>query len=258
MVNKEKYLARIKYSGNLEPTFQVLGRLQEAHLLNVPFENLDIFYGVPIVLDIDKIYRKVILNHRGGFCYELNGLFYELLVSLGFRARRVSARVFDKSNGYGPEFDHMAIITEIDGSSYLTDVGFGEFSFSPLMLDTEVVQIDARGKFSIQRYEGDNFLVSKWENKILIPQYIFSTIARELDEYSEMCHFHQTSPASHFTRNALITRPTQGGRITLTQDTLKIKHGDSINEVQIENAEAFRNLLWKYFSIGLNADRKFV
>lgn len=249
MVNKNEYLTRIDYNGSLEPTLQVLGKLQEAHLLNVPFENLDIYYGIPIELDIDKIYRKIILNHRGGFCYELNGLFYELLVSLGFSVRRISARVFDKINGYGQEYDHMAIIADIDGSSYLTDVGFGEFSFSPIKLDTEIVQSDTRGEFIIQKYENDYFLVSKWENNMLMPQYIFSTTARELDEYNEMCHYHQTSPASHFTRNALITRPTQGGRITLTPDALKIKLGDSINEVRVENEDAFRNMLWEYFSI---------
>jgi N-hydroxyarylamine O-acetyltransferase len=185
-------------------------------------------------------------------------LFYELLISIGFSARRVSARVFDKSNGYGQEFDHLAIIADIDGISYLTDVGFGEFSFSPLKLDTDIIQHDARGDFIIQRFEGDYFQVCKSENSILSPQYIFMTAGRELNEFEKMCHFHQTSPESHFTRSAMITRPTQEGRITLTQDTLKIRQGDSVSEVRIENEEDFRNMLWTYFAIELNADSKVV
>ena len=181
-MNKEKYLGRLKYSGNLDPTLQVLSNLQEAHLLNIPFENLDIHYGVPIVLDIDRIYAKIVLNRRGGFCYEINGLFYELLIALGFRAKRISARVFDKTNGYGQEFDHLAIIVAIDGVEYLSDVGFGEFSFSPLKLESEVMQKDTRGDFIIQKMENDDFLVSKSENNILLPQYIFKATDRELRE----------------------------------------------------------------------------
>ena len=88
-----KYLQRINYSGDLIPTFDRLCKLQKIHLLNIPFENLDIHYGNKIVLDVDKIYNKIINRRRGGFCYELNGLFFTLLKSLGFDAKRISARV---------------------------------------------------------------------------------------------------------------------------------------------------------------------
>jgi N-hydroxyarylamine O-acetyltransferase len=247
-MNKDRYFSRIKYNGSLNPTLEVLSRLQEAHLLSVPFENLDIHYGVPIELDINKIYKKIILQHRGGFCYELNGLFYELLFTLGFNVKRISARVFDKGNGYGPEYDHLAIIAVFDGIEYLSDVGFGEFCFSPLKLETETMQNDKRGDFIIQKFETDYYLVSKSENGTLLPQYCFETTARELNEFNEMCIYHQTSPQSHFTQNVLITRPTQEGRITLSRNTLKVKSADSINETPIENEYAFRGMLWKYFS----------
>jgi N-hydroxyarylamine O-acetyltransferase len=248
-VNKSTYLERIKYTGSLDPTLEVLGRLQEAHLENIPFENLDIHSGVPIELNIEKIYNKIVLNKRGGFCYELNGLFYELLLDLGFTARRVSARVFDKSKGYGLEFDHLAIIVEIDGTYYLSDVGFGEFSFSPLKLETGIVQKDVRGNFLIQEYDKDYLLVSSVGKGILSPQYIFSTRAREFKEFSDMCHYHQTSPESHFTKGLLISRPTPEGRISLTQDLLKIREGDTITETPLGGMEMFRDMLKKYFSI---------
>lgn len=251
-MNKEKYLNRIHYTGSLNPTLQVLTKLQEAHLLHIPFENLDIHYGVPIELDIEKLFNKIILNQRGGFCYELNGLFYELLVMLGFDARRISAQVYDSANGYGPPFDHLAIIVRIEDMEYLSDVGFGEFAFAPLRLQPEIMQHDARGDFIIQQYEKDYWRVSKTENNILVPQYVFDTASRELHEFNEMCQYHQTSPQSHFTQNVMITLPTPGGRITITKDKLKIKDGQGVYETFLENEAAFRDMVLKYFAIDLN------
>ena len=92
-LNIEQYLNRINYKGEIKPNIKVLTELQKIHLFNVPFENLDIHNKIPIELDIDRIYEKIVLNNRGGFCYELNGLFYELLLFLNFDAKRISARL---------------------------------------------------------------------------------------------------------------------------------------------------------------------
>lgn len=251
-MNIENYLSRIKYHGSLDPTLQVLSLLQENHLLNIPFENLDIHCGVTIELDIDKIYSKIILHQRGGFCYELNGLFYELLVELGFNVKRISARVFDGPNSYGPEYDHLAIIADIEGVQYLSDVGFGEFCFSPLRIDSENMQKDRRGDFIVREYENGYYQVSKSENNILVPQYIFNTTARVLNEFKEMCMYHQASPESHFTQNVIVSRPTAEGRITISKNKLKITNAGVINEIDIANGYVFRNLLLEHFGIEIH------
>ena len=248
-MNTEKYLNRLEYTGSLHPTLEVLSQLQEAHVLHIPFENLDIHYGVPIELDIDRIYTKIVLDGRGGFCYELNGLFFELLQRLGYNAKRIAARVYDKANGYGPPYDHLAILVEIEGVTYLSDVGFGEFAFSPLRMETGIIQKDIRGEFIIEHAEDNYYRVSKSENGILVPQYIFTTTACELEEFDEMCHYQQTSPHSHFTQNVLVTRPTPGGRITLTKDTLKITNAGSVREIHLETEDAFREMVRKYFGM---------
>jgi len=67
--------------------------LHEAHLLAVPFENLDIVLGRAIVLDEASLWTKIVDHHRGGFCYELNGLFALLLRALGFQVDLLSAAV---------------------------------------------------------------------------------------------------------------------------------------------------------------------
>ena len=105
-MNVQKYLERIGIVEISEPSINFLKQLQAAHLLNIPFENLDIHYGNEIILDISKLYEKIVINGRGGFCYELNGLFCELLILLGFKVRRISANVHNKEKGYGKDNDH--------------------------------------------------------------------------------------------------------------------------------------------------------
>jgi arylamine N-acetyltransferase len=129
------YLHRIGYAGPREPTADVLRQLQRAHLLAVPFENLDINpIGTPIVLSADALFHKVVVRRRGGFCYELNGLFAIALEQLGFDVTRVAGQVSRGDGKFGPEFDHLALVVRVDGATHLADVGFGDFSLEPLDL----------------------------------------------------------------------------------------------------------------------------
>ena len=249
IMNIAAYLDRIKYSGKKEPTFEVLHALQKAHLFHIPFENLDIHFNRPIILNTEKIFEKIIINQRGGFCYELNGLFYELLQSLGFSVTRISARVYNSEKGYGQEFDHFALLVNVEGQKYLCDVGFGEFAFSPLKFELNMKQKDARGIFLIDKFDDNYFRVNKLNAGKLIPEYIFKTIPRKLKDYQQMCFYHQKNPNSHFTKKKLISRPTENGRITLTDNMLKITDKENIQEIKINNDEAFHAALWNYFNI---------
>ena len=249
--NQQNYLDRIKYSGSLVPDLELLQKLQKKHLLNVPFENLDIHYHIPIELNIDRIYEKIVLNNRGGFCYELNGLFYELLLSLGFNVKRISARVYKKESNYSPEFDHFAIVVKIGSNEYLTDVGFGEFIFKPLELQFGKIQKDQRGSFLIDNYRDEYLRVSKIENGVSTPEYIFKSLERELDEYEGMCEYHQSNPNSHFMKKRLISLPTESGRITITGNILKIKGKNSETQKKLKKETEFEKELWYNFKIAL-------
>ncbi|MBL8045525.1 MAG: arylamine N-acetyltransferase, partial [Anaerolineales bacterium] len=105
-MNADLYLQRIGYTGSLTPTAETLRGLHRAHLYNVPFENLDIALGRPIILEETKLFEKIVRQHRGGFCYELNGLFAWLLRQLGFSVEMLNARVYDDAATPGPDFDH--------------------------------------------------------------------------------------------------------------------------------------------------------
>ncbi len=248
-MDSTKYLNRINYSQEVNPDLETLCKLQKAHLLNVPFENLDIHYGIPIELDTDRIFEKVVNNFRGGFCYELNGLFFELLVSLGFDAKRISARVFDKEKGFGQEFDHLAVIVNLNGVEYLADVGFGEFTFAPLEFSLHKTQTDPRGSFVIDRHDEEYFCVSKIVDGEVIPEYIFKDAERAFEDYKEMCRYHQTSSDSPFTQKRLISLPSEHGRTTISGDMLRILTNGQTTEIALKDDMDFENALLKYFRI---------
>jgi N-hydroxyarylamine O-acetyltransferase len=247
-MNIQAYLKRINYSGSIDPTLETLTQLQKAHLLAIPFENLDIHTNKEIILDIHSIFSKIVDQNRGGFCYELNGLFHALLLQLNFKVKRISARVFSKEKGYGPEFDHLANLVTIDGKEYLTDVGFGDFTLSPLKFELHTKQKDESGIFYIDKYD-DYYRVNKEIDNEITAQYIFKDLPREFNDFLEMCHFQQYDPNSHFRTKKMITLPTDDGRITLNNENLKITKGKQIENIQIKTKRDFDSALWKYFKM---------
>ncbi len=244
-MNINDYINRINYNGDLIPNFDVLKDLQRIHLLNVPFENLDIHYGNLIVLDIEKIYHKIVVKRRGGFCYELNGLFYNLLKAIGFDSKIISARAYNiKKENFGQEYDHLAIIVKLNQVEFLVDVGFGEFAFHPLKLEMGSIQSDSRGNFVIEEFENGYYKVSKIDGETKSIVYIFTKKKRAFTEFAEMCNYHQTSSNSHFTQKKLISKPTENGRITITGNTLKItERREVIKEHQFAKEEFGKQLL---------------
>src|SRR5438552_2368577 len=139
-MNIDAYLKRINYRGSLAPTAQTLQQLQVAHLLTVPFENLSIHSAEPIILGDDALFEKIVVRRRGGFCYELNGLFAALLRELGFEVAMLSAQVADAQGTFGPDFDHMTLLVNQD-ERWLADVGFGDSFSEPLLLDSRQEQV---------------------------------------------------------------------------------------------------------------------
>lgn len=244
----KSYLHRIKCSEKHSPSLNALAQLQENHLLNIPFENIDIYNKVKIHLD--NSYTKIVLHKRGGFCYELNGLFYQLLIHLGYHAKMVSARVFKNENEYGPEFDHMAIIAYIGKQDYLVDAGFGEFAFHPLPIQPDIELVDPRGIFKIVKHNDGYWLVTQKKDDInFIPEYIFSEKERLLHEFNEMCEYHQTSPESHFTQKLICSLPTKDGRITVSEKILKITSGGKTTENAIKSEKDLNDILKEKFGI---------
>ncbi|MEZ5306560.1 MAG: arylamine N-acetyltransferase [Pyrinomonadaceae bacterium] len=241
------YLDRIGFVGTPGRDFETLRMLHLNHLMRVPFENLDIERGVEIVLDTRLLFEKIVIRRRGGFCYELNGLFCELLRTIGFNVEMLSGRVVRPDGSEGMEFDHMLLL--VDGR-WIADVGFGDSFCEPIPLEENVFE-QATGTFELRR------LVEGWELGKLSdgefhPQYRFGEQPYELHDYIEMCVYQQTSPESHFTRNTICSRLVENGRITISGDRLiETLDGDRI-ETAIDDPVQRAELLRARFGIELD------
>jgi N-hydroxyarylamine O-acetyltransferase len=201
-------------------------------MLSVPFENLDIGRR-PIAIDTDAFVRKVVDERRGGFCYELNGAFGALLDALGFEVVHLSAGVARASGGFGPEFDHLALlVSDAEGERWLADVGFGEGFMLPLRFATDVDQTDPAGLCRIVR-DGDWYVLHR-NGK---PEYRFLLRPHALDEYAPRCHFHQTSPESSFTQGSVCSLATEDGRITIANRRLIETRGGERTERDLSDRE---------------------
>jgi N-hydroxyarylamine O-acetyltransferase len=187
----------------------------------VPFENLDIALGRPISLDLDDLADKVIRRHRGGYCYELNGLFSALLESLGYEVTLVSARTVVAAGRLSPEFDHLALLvgSAVMDGVYVADVGFGDAFLEPLALRDEESRVEGAKTVGIAA-DGDTWVYREDHGAGWSPQYVFRRQPRTLADFAERNGWQQTSPDSHFTRERVASLVTHTGRVTLSGNRL--------------------------------------
>lgn len=244
------YLVRIGYRGRVPPTLSTLRALHRQHLLQVPFENLDIHLGRPIVLDEAAFFDKIVTRRRGGFCYELNGLFAWLLERLGFAVTRLSARVTSGDRA-GPEFDHLALLVQVAGERWLVDVGFGQSFVEPLRLERALLQEQADHAYRLIEEPSGWVMSERAADGVWSERYRFTLVRRRLGEFAARCRYHQESSASTFTQQRVCSRLLPGGRLTLTDDTLIETIGRERRETPVTGDARYRALLRDRFDIDL-------
>jgi N-hydroxyarylamine O-acetyltransferase len=247
------YLQRIHYDGPLQPNFETLKALHRAHLCAVPFENLDIALKRPIVLDLEFLFAKIVIKKRGGFCYELNGLFAALLSALGYEITYLSASDAHDSSNYGPEFDHLTLLVRAPGmSAVLADVGWGDTFREPLLADKTEEQLQNGRAYWLEPQDEYRILWQRDSNGASERQYRFTFRPRAYSEFEGMCQYHQTSPDSPFTQKRICTLATPEGRITLTDSRLITTINGQRHEEPIASEQEYLHLLQTRFDIILS------
>lgn len=250
-LNVQEYFKRIGYSGKPEANLQTLRTIHRLHLLSVPFENLDIHFKTPIYLNTQNFFDKIVKKNRGGFCYELNGLFYELLRNLDFKVQMLSARVANPDGSWGQDFDHMTLLVELD-EPWIADVGFGDSFMEPLRLNDPSDQIQNGRGFKLVPDENGWLIYKAEQNDQWSNQFSFNLHPHDLNDFSGMCHYQQTSPESSFTKRVVCSVATENGRITLTDQMLIVTKKGKRKETKISGDREFRSLLKKHFGIVLS------
>ena len=244
-MNLEAYLRRIRYEGERAPTLPTLTALHEAHLTNIAYENLDIHLGRYVGLDLDAIYDKIVERGRGGWCFEMNGLFAWALRELGYDVTMLGSAVDRETQGES----HLILLVKLY-QPYLVDVGFANGLFRPIPL--------AEGRYQQRSLE---YRLAKQGEQWFFTNHIyggagfdFSLQPRTLASFGERCHVLQTSPESGFVRNAVCFRFTPQGYIGIRGAILKTIAGADIAEQTITDEASYSRLLRDQFLLRLNDD----
>lgn len=253
-MNIPLYLARIQYFKLIKPDAQTLKELQRAHMLNVPFENLDIGLKRSIQLSKEALWNKIIVQKRGGFCYELNGLFAGLLKEIGFNVTYLNARVYNHEGNLGIDFDHLALLVQVPDQPgrWLVDVGFGDSFNEPLSFQERGEQVQGLRSYRLEETAGGYIAWQKnydgsWER-----QYFFDLMPRSFPiDYEAACLYHQTSPRSSFTRGSIVSKATADGRVSLEERRLIVTKNGQRSERLVETQDGYRALLKQYFDVTL-------
>ena len=249
-MNLPAYLDRIGYAGPLTVTAETLRNLHRAHLFTVPFENLDIALGRKIVCEEESFLTKIVERRRGGFCYELNGALAALLREVGFQVTLLSARVPRDDGSASPEFDHLTLRVDLD-KPWLADVGFGDSFVEPLRLQPGAAQAQDGWTYRVMNEAGALQLERSEPAGTWKRQYSFTLKRRSLDDFAAMCHYHQSSPESSFTRKSICTRATPEGRITMADRKLIFTRDGKREESLLVSEEEWRAALKEHFGIDL-------
>jgi N-hydroxyarylamine O-acetyltransferase len=248
------YLMRIDYTEPVKPDVQTLRGLQRAHMLHVPFENLDIGLKRPIQLSEEALWNKLVVQKRGGFCYELNGIFGRLLSEIGFDVTYLNARVYNHAGELGIDFDHLALLVGFPRQStgWLADAGFGDSFNEPLSFEEHGEQVQGLRAYRLEQTPGGYITLQKNYDRSWERHYFFDLQPRNFPaDYEAACLYHQTSPESSFTRGSIISRATPDGRVSLEDGRLILTSNGLREERPIAGNEEYQALLKEYFGVAL-------
>lgn len=255
----DAYLARIGHTGSRAPTLATLDALSAAHAQAIPFENLDVLLGRPIDLDPGAVDRKLITDQRGGYCFEQNTLFLRVLEALGFEVRPLSARVrWGRARAETPPRTHVFLRVEVDGASWLTDVGIGSMSLTrALRLGTADEQPTPheprRIVFEDGRYFHQARLGDAWHDVYEFTLEEMPAIDRELANWYTSAH-----PGSHFKNRLVVARALpEGARVAILNRELTIRRRGVAEVRVLGSPEELLAVLAEQFGLRFAAGTRF-
>jgi N-hydroxyarylamine O-acetyltransferase len=213
-VELRAYLARIGLATSGTPDLETLRRLHEAHVAAIPFENLDILLGRGISLDPDQLHEKLIVQHRGGYCFEQNSVFLGVLREIGFTVVPMEARVRSGSTALLPR-THMVLTVHVDGEPWLADVGFGaEGLLEPVPIDRDT-SVSFAGLTHRVVEEGTLRVLQVRRGHDWEDQYAFALEPVYPIDFEMANWFTSTHPQSRFVRTLTAQRTTRAIRYVL-------------------------------------------
>ncbi|QNK01871.1 arylamine N-acetyltransferase family protein [Dyella telluris] len=251
----DRYLQRIDYVGEPRVDVATLRALATAHIAAIPFENLDPLLGTPVSLDLAAIEHKLVESGRGGYCFEQNGLFIAALRAIGFDVSGLIARVlWNKPEDAEVPQTHMLLRVEVEGESWLADVGFGSMALGGALR----LVVDEAQPTSLEPFR----LVTDgvhWRTQALVRDewrtlYRFRLQPAEAIDYVVANHFTSTHPTSHFLHSLIVARTLHDRRLGL-RDREFVVHALGQESVRrtLQGTAEIRRVLEEQFGLRLPA-----
>jgi N-hydroxyarylamine O-acetyltransferase len=243
----ESYLKRIGYTGSLECNAETLTKLMRAQLFSVAFENLDVQAGKIVSLVPEQIVDKIVGQGRGGYCYEVNGLFAMALQALGFSYKFIACR---------PMFypvrrpkTHMVLLVEADGERWICDLGFGSYGIrAPIALSAlEQLQQQDFDQFRLTTEQSGAYVVQALVDGQWLSQFGFEPYASEWVDFMPANYLNSTHPDTIFVQKLLVIKHHEQGRDILLGDQLKQirAEGTEVQQLSPQQREDILKLLLK-------------
>lgn len=207
------YLDRIGHDGPVAADTATLFALHRAHVMAIPYENLDIQLGRPLSLATDALVAKLVTARRGGFCYEQNGLLLLALRAIGFQVVPVVGGVEREFRGDEAWFNHMPLLADVDGRRFLVDVGLGDGPLDPLPLKARE-HADGVWTHSIVRIKGGLWRCLP-DPRGSVTTFDFGEEPRELADFEEVLLRQSTSPDSSYVKTLVVQLPLDEEKATL-------------------------------------------
>ncbi len=247
----DAYLGRIGWAGPLRHDLATLTGLQQAHMLRIPFENLDVLLGRPVRLDLPGLQDKLVRARRGGYCFEQVTLLAAALEAMGFAPQRHAARVVRYLPREQAPRTHMFLTVALPEGRFVLDPGLGGpaprrplplAADTPVAVDSDVHWLHREERQWVLRLSSRGETHDLW----------LSPIEPDIEVDFEMGnHYTSTYPQSTFRQNLTLRALTPDGRVTVRNRDLAIERGASVERSQLVDRRHLRALLQEYFGFDL-------
>ncbi|WP_068775956.1 arylamine N-acetyltransferase [Paenibacillus sp. FJAT-26967] len=248
----QAYLNRIGYAGPIDGSAEVLADLQECHLQTVPYENLDILNSIPISLERGALYDKIVMRHRGGYCFELNALFGWLLRELGYAVTDFMARFWRDETDTPPKRRHHVLQVEAEGRLYLCDVGVGgTVPRRPIRMIEQLEHPQGEECYKLERHAEYGWMLLELHRGQWRRLYSFTEEPQLPKDFLMASFWCEHAPDSIFTKEAMLAMRTREGRNTVAGQEFRIFSGKDVHCFTPQTPEAYDEALHIYFGIPL-------
>jgi len=239
------YFERIGFDGNAKPELPTLRAIHRAHVLAIPYENLDVYLERPVDQDITRVFHKIVREGRGGWCYEMNGLLGWALQEIGFDVTRRMGGVFRADHGDDAFGNHLVHTVELE-ETYITDVGIGDFVKEPVVLREGDVTEDGKA-YRLERLPDSSW---RFHNAAgaMPPSFDFFYETADEEQLSATCSSLQSDPESMFRQNLICQQMTATGFKSLLGRKYT-NSDDGLDEYLIGSEEELQKTIVQDFGI---------